>query len=250
MDGLDGQFEQLRKYFSKLDASQKKKFIGNLRSKVEKLENSKNSNEYEKFLNECINECIIAYNLELGQIYSENEDWDCAIECWVKAAEMGCQYSMKDLVFVYADSELGRSDSAKFFKWLDRLAKCEDAWAMVILGTILCGNTHIIWKHTFDENVFSEYVNLQKGIHLIEKGMNFDEGKNLNLYDYDAIADVYDAIYRQDNHRDLKKFKTMLMYRRKVLELAYEENNEEYIEIYEEWIKALEDEEKDIEGNF
>jgi len=143
------------------------------------------------------------------------------------------------------------ANAGEMINWLKNYThNYDNAYTMVILGCMLCGNRHHLCRGKFDKSEYDPHLNHDEGIGLIEKGVKLIESGTyrpftLDHQDYRSIVTVYWELKRGSGGRHkLNDLERALGYAKKQLdEIPVNENR--LIEITNDSISALNTDIKD-----
>ncbi|MCL2249787.1 MAG: hypothetical protein FWC13_11015 [Oscillospiraceae bacterium] len=122
---------------------------------------------------------------ELGIQYHGERRLDEAILCWEKAAD-----KMADAAYNLTQVLDRPGDRNKFLEWLEVLAvKHKDPWGVTLLGILLCGVEHKIWKDAGFSPLPPE--EREKGLAFIKLGIEQGSDKDFQFQDYNAAAEAH-----------------------------------------------------------
>lgn len=153
---------------------------------------------------------------ELGFSDYENGNLDGAIYWWEK-----CAYSLPNAAINLVQLLDRPGDRNRFLKWLDVLANThKDPWGMAILGTLLCGIEHKLWKDAGFSPLPPE--EREKGLAYIKLGVENGDDGDFQFLDYDAFAEAH---YKRPGRPSfegcsIEEIERALNYQEKALEKA------------------------------
>lgn len=153
---------------------------------------------------------------DLGFSDYENGNLDGAFYWWEK-----CAYSLPNAAINLVQLLNRPSDRNRFLKWLDVLAHThKDPWGVAILGTLLCGTEHKLWKDAGFSPLPPE--EREKGLAYIKLGTEHGSEEDFQFMDYNAFAEAhYKRPGRSSFHGcKVEEIELGLKYQEKALSMA------------------------------